>query len=115
MDTRFKAVDTTWEFWIVGDEISDSIKYKLGQGNKSPDVSDQYDENGYRVTVRAVTWAQIIQNARHRLKFVKDQLGYDPTSESGMDYLRVKHGELLPSFALPEIDKSTEPTDVTKQ
>lgn len=105
MDTRFASTDTTWEFWIVGDEIDPVIRHKFGQGNPDADVAEEYEENGYKVTVRGVTWAKIIQNARHRLRFVKDQLGYDPTSESGLDHLRMKHGAVLPSIILPSVEE----------
>lgn len=100
-DTRFAAVNTTWEFWIVGDEIDDRIKHKFGQGNLPNDVYQDYVQEGHHVTIRAVTWAMIIQNARHRMKFVKDALGYDPSSVESIEYLRQRHGKVLPAVALP--------------
>ncbi|MGO1392690.1 hypothetical protein [Agrococcus casei] len=100
-DTRFAAVDTTWEFWIVGDEIDSRIRHKFGQGNLPDDVYQDYVEAGHHVIIRAVTWARIIQDARHRMKFVKDALGYDPTSEASIEYLRERHGKLLPTVLMP--------------
>jgi hypothetical protein len=100
-DARFASVNTKWEFWIVGDEISDKIRHKLGQGNLPPDVVEDYEELQHHVTIHAVTWAQIIQNARHRLKFVRDKLAYDPTTETSLDMLRKRHSELFPSVDLP--------------
>lgn len=100
-DNRFAAVETAWEFWIVGDEIDPRIKHKFGQGNLPDDVYQDYAEDGRHITIRAVTWAHIIQDARHRMKFVKDALGYDPTSEASIDYLRERHGKVLPSVLMP--------------
>lgn len=100
-DGRFAAVNTRWEFWIVGDEISDKVRHRLGQGNLPPDVYQDYEELQHHVTIHAVTWAQIIQNARHRLKFVRDKLAYDPTTEASLDTLRQRHTELFPSLDLP--------------
>ncbi|MFZ2166778.1 MAG: ATP-binding protein [Propionibacteriaceae bacterium] len=100
-DTRFASVDTIWEFWIVGDEIDPKVLYKFGQGTLPPDVFSEFRENGYSISIHGVTWAQIIQNARHRLRFVKDQLGYDPISEASLDTLRKRHGEVLPTILLP--------------
>lgn len=102
-DTRFASVDTIWEFWIVGDEVDPKVLYKFGQGSLPPDVFSAFEENGYTMTIHGVTWAQIIQNARHRMKFVSDQLGYDPTSEAGLETLRKRHSELLPNILLPRV------------
>ncbi len=100
-DTRFASVNTEWEFWIVGDEIEKAVQVELGQGGKEPTVASAYTEQEHSVTIRAVTWAQIIQDARHRLKFVAKQFDYDPAVESGLGYLRKEHGERLPSILLP--------------
>ncbi|RFA10731.1 hypothetical protein B7R54_17105 [Subtercola boreus] len=107
-DNRFAAVQTTWEFWIVGDEIDPRIKHKFGQGNLPEDVYQDYSEDGRRVTIRAVTWARIIQDARHRMKFVKDALGYDPDSEASINYLRERHGKVLPSVFMPKASANDE-------
>lgn len=100
-DSRFAKVNTEWEFWIVGDKIDPVIEVELGQGNLPRDVASRYEKDGHFVTVRAVTWAQVIQNARHRLKFVGSQLDYDPTVEEGLAYLRKVHGERLPTVLMP--------------
>ncbi|RXZ70280.1 ATP-binding protein [Agromyces albus] len=113
-DTRFAAVDTTWEFWIVGDEIDPRIKHKFGQGNLPDDVYQDYAEKGHHVIIRAVTWAQIIQDARHRMKFVKDALGYDPTSVASIDYLRERHGKVLPTVLMPAADPIANGDDPTR-
>ena len=103
-DTRFAAIDTVWEFWIVGDKIDDRIKHKFGQGNLPDDVYQDFEQEGHHITIRAVTWARIIQDARHRMTFVKDALGYDPSSEASIDYLRQRHGKVLPSVLMPAAD-----------
>lgn len=113
-DARFAAVNTRWEFWIVGDEVSDKVRHKLGQGNLPPDVFQDYEESQHHVTIHAVTWAQIIQNARHRLKFVRDKLAYDPTTEASLNTLRERHSAIFPTVELPgavDDDLSASDTD----
>jgi hypothetical protein len=56
----------------------------------------------YPVTIRAVSWAQIIRDARHRLKFVQEALGYGPTNEEVMQHLKEKHGSFLPGVNIEE-------------
>ncbi len=53
----------------------------------------------HNVTIRAVTWAQVLQDARLRLGFVRDFLAYTSTIDASMSYLRRVHGKYLPSSA----------------
>jgi hypothetical protein len=94
-DSRFATVDTTWEFWIVGDELDDSVQLMANQTGREPGVIVHQD--GGRFVVRAVTWAKIIQDARHRLGFVKNALDYAGTAEDAMAYLHRAHGQFLPA------------------
>jgi hypothetical protein len=96
-DPRFAATDTRWEFWIVGDAIKDEIEYEINQENREPGVAVQTP----RMVVRAVTWAKIIQDARHRLKFVQRSLNYNATGDHGMDYLHRTHEKYLPAQRVP--------------
>ncbi|WP_051704167.1 ATP-binding protein [Glycomyces sp. NRRL B-16210] len=92
-DPRFAATDTRWEFWIVGDVIKDELNMMINQANREPGVAVDYNNT----VVRVVTWASIIQAARHRLNFVKHSLDYAATTEGGMDYLHRTHEKYLPS------------------
>jgi hypothetical protein len=99
-DTRFAETNTKWEFWIVGDKIADSARFRTRQRDREPGVTMDTDAP-LRIKVRAVTWAQIIRDAKHRLQFVRESLDYDPTTEAGLEYLRVKHAEYLPDVLKP--------------
>lgn len=91
-DARFAGTDTRWEFWIVGDVIEDSVQMMAKQNNREPGVVVAADN----FVVRVVTWATIIREARHRLKFVRKSLDYSSTTAHGMDYLHRTHGRYLP-------------------
>lgn len=94
-DGRFAMTDTRWEFWIVGDQLDPSTDLLLKQRDREPGVFVTPGEHS--VTVRAVTWAQVLQDARHRLGFVRDSLAYSSTTDASMAYLRRVHGKYLPS------------------
>lgn len=100
-DPRFAETDVRWEFWIVGDTIDKSVKIMAEQNNREPGVV----VDSANFVVRAVTWASIIQDARHKLKFVRESLDYTSTKDHGMDYLRRTHGKYLPGIALTGDDK----------
>ncbi|MFE4198105.1 ATP-binding protein [Paenarthrobacter sp. NPDC056912] len=90
-DGRFDLASTTWEFWIVGDKIANAARMKTARGGVIQEPSAEYP-----VTIRAVSWSQIIRDARHRLKFVQDGLSFGPTNVEVMKHLRQKHGSFLP-------------------
>lgn len=102
-DGRFAGTDTRWEFWIVGDEIKEEVKLMASQKNRESGIV----VDSANFVVRAVTWGQIIQDARHRLTFVRKSLDYTSTQDSGRAYLERVHGQYLPA---PEddTDASTE-------
>lgn len=97
-DPRFAMTDARWEFWIVGDELTDSVTLMADQRNREAGIVVDAQQGGF--VVRAVTWGQIIQDARHRLSFVRNALEYNSTIDTGMAYLRRTHSKYLPGMAL---------------
>jgi hypothetical protein len=93
-DSRFAGLNDSFEFWIVGDQLDGYAKFKATQENQEPGVTVKSANPD--ITVRAVTWAQVIRDARHRMHFVQQALNYDPASEAGMEYLRTRHAEYIP-------------------
>jgi hypothetical protein len=94
-DGRFAMTDTRWEFWIVGDTLDESVELLVSQGDREPGVISVPGK--YPVTVRAVTWAQVIGDARHRLAFVKEALNYSTSTDTALAYLERAHGKYLPN------------------
>lgn len=52
------------------------------------------DADGLRIWV--LTWADVLDAAAHRLKFVRDLLDYQPDAEQALAYLRRTHEKYLP-------------------
>jgi hypothetical protein len=96
-DSRFARIDCRWEFWIVGDVLEPAVVKMANQKGREPGIV--VEEDGF--VVRAVTWAEVIQNARHRLAFVKRALDYQSTVDAGIQYLQRAHGEYLPDLMDP--------------
>ncbi|MFG1909013.1 ATP-binding protein [Kribbella sp. NPDC048928] len=100
-DPRFAGTDTRWDFWIVGDAITDAVAMQANQANREPGIVTISPDGKF--VVRAVTWGKIIQDARHRMSFVRTALEYSTTNDRGLEYLRRAHGRFLPKVAM-EID-----------
>jgi hypothetical protein len=108
-DSRFSGLNDSFEFWIIGDQLDDYAQFKATQENQEPGVTVKSAKPD--ITVRAITWAQVIRDARHRLHFVQQALNYDPDSEAGMAYLRARHARYIPeSIAASAADET--PLDV---
>ncbi|MBN9225468.1 MAG: hypothetical protein ABS63_08650 [Microbacterium sp. SCN 70-27] len=112
-DTRFAETDTKWEFWIIGDKIADNARLRTRQSGRERGVTLESDSP--RIKVRAVTWAQVIRDAKHRLQFVRESMDYDPTTEAGLEYLKVKHAEYLPDVLKPDADAGSQQAVVTAE
>lgn len=86
---RFEKSEVQWDFWIVGAELDDVVERRAHQAGKAPGLVYESDE--HRVKMWAMTWGVLIENARHRLKWVRDQLGYEASEESALAYLKREH------------------------
>lgn len=91
-DERFDQPNATWEFWLVGNEVSKTVEEQRSQENLPYGVVQQSKK--YRLIVR--TWAEVIGDADHRLKFVQKSLQYESSHDVGLASLRDKYAAYLP-------------------
>ncbi|THA08096.1 ATP-binding protein [Rodentibacter pneumotropicus] len=93
-DERFDHSKTKWTFIAVSNELDQFAKREANQRGKRKGVVS--DDAEYNVEVIVMTWAEVINNARARLDFYKEQLSYNVDHNSVDEYLREKHNEYLP-------------------
>jgi Histidine kinase-, DNA gyrase B-, and HSP90-like ATPase len=91
---RFDLNRTRFDFWAISTKITQSVKYQ--RKNSGPDIGqvNMFPELPIRVWVK--TWAEVLHTARHRLRYVQQQLDYAPTEEQSFDYLRRTYADRLP-------------------
>lgn len=99
-DERFDQPNATWEFWLVGNEVSKTVEEQRSQENLPHGVVQKSKK--YQLIVR--TWAEVIGDADHRLKFVQKSLQYESSRDVGLASLRDKYAAYLPSEALGDVD-----------
>jgi hypothetical protein len=93
-DAQFDKTATQWDFWVVSTDMDDAIKRQANQRNREPGLLDDYE--GVNVRIWAKTWGQIIQDATHRLKFVRQQLEYTSGRDQAIQYLHERHRDYVP-------------------
>lgn len=98
-DARFNIRDVDWDFWVVSDEL-DAFAVEMTNKDGLPRGQYHRSKEG-NVRVWAMPWAEIIDNARHRLKFVQHHLNYIVTSDDAVGYLRRTYAQFLPSMDAP--------------
>jgi hypothetical protein len=67
---------------------------------------------------RRVTWAEVLNDAEHRPKFVQKSLQYESDRDSGLASMRAKYASYLPPEALDVVasaadtEEAADPQDV---
>ncbi len=98
-DDRFDMETVEWNFVLVATSLDDLAEAKAQQNDRARGLV--YDKDGVRVWIRK--WSEIISESKHRLKFIRSQLDYDPGAEEALSYLRDRYPDYLPSqLATPE-------------
>jgi hypothetical protein len=92
-DPRFDRLNAQWDFMIVSTDLDEFAWAEASQTGREPGLVWELD--GIRVWARS--WAEIVDAAEYRLNFVKERLGYSPTDELALDYLRRAHAEFVPA------------------
>jgi hypothetical protein len=106
-DERFNQPNVSWRFWIIGNDLDDFVAQKADSPDRAPGVVTQTKR--YRVIAK--TWAQVISDADHRMKFFEESLGMTSGRADGIAYLRQTHDRLLPEVLRADPPAQRLPTE----
>lgn len=87
-DERFSSLPATWNFWVISNELDKHAKRSANQDGRAKGIIDKTSDNGVSVTVWAKEWSQIIQENKHRLKFIQEKLEYSLDRQEGIKHLK---------------------------
>jgi hypothetical protein len=96
-DERFSGVKINWTFVAISNELDDYAKRKANQRDKPR--GQVYDDAEFNIKVCAKEWAEVINDARARLRFVNMQLAYEADQDSAKAYLKKAHAKFIPDTA----------------
>lgn len=94
-DSRFHGVPVRWTFVAISNELDDFASGEANQKNRARGLV--YDDAELNIRVWAKTWSEVLNDARSRLRFFKDQLSYEADRDSAKAYLKAKHEKFLPT------------------
>ena len=104
-DERFHGVPARWTFVAVSNELDEFVDRDSRQRGRP--VGQVYDDAERNVTVWVRPWAEVINDARARLRFVNTQLAYEADRESAKAYLKRTHAKFIPD--LDRLDEEDSP------
>lgn len=96
-DPRFGDA-ATWDFWLIGTEMDNSVARRASQPHLPPGCATDFG-NGTRLWVR--TWQELIDDCRDRLHYFVGHLEYQSDHEHAAQYLVRKHGDRVPKLMRP--------------
>lgn len=103
-DERFDQPNSSWEFWLIGNDALDTVNDARNQQHLPSGVVQQSLK--YTLVVR--TWAEILGDAVHRLKFVQQSLQYASDRDSGLASMRDRYAEYLPEETLKVVSDASD-------
>lgn len=92
-DERFEAVNTRWNFWVVSNAFSKDGRREARQGGRPP--GQVYKSEDGSIEVWCKTWAEILQEASSRMKFVENKLKANIDRESSLKHLQATYEKYL--------------------
>ncbi|GGW04640.1 hypothetical protein GCM10010264_22010 [Streptomyces globisporus] len=98
-DERYRHDEQTrWEFWLVGNSISEEVQWQHPDG---------YVKKDERVTIRIITWGAVIDACEERLRKQQERLNYASDQTRSIDYAQRVHGDAdVVTLLTPRADDS---------
>jgi hypothetical protein len=93
-DPRFNQSNVRWDFWVIGIDLNDDAKSRLKPKHPQSGCFDELQDG--KIVLRARTWADVIDDADYRLRYVRTNIDIEANEQTSRDYLRRKHNENLP-------------------
>lgn len=114
-DERFNGVPARWTFVAISNELDSYAQRRANQREKPK--GQVLDEAELNITVWARSWADVINSARARLRFVNEHLLYEADRDTAKAYLQKTHSKFLPDLAVDvsEIDADVNTEAITAE
>ena len=103
-DERFKHLKTKWNFWVISNDLKPFAEMELKQDKTRKGIIYEIDN----LTIYVKTWGELIQECKHRLEFVRDQLDINIDKTDGLKYLQESYYEYTKDVVLTEDYSETE-------
>ncbi len=90
-DERFKTSKCSWEFVLLGNDLDDFVIQETSSANLPEGCL--FEGNGVRIWVRR--WADVLNDARARYEFFREQLNIEASHTKGLETLKARYPHLF--------------------
>ena len=90
-DERFNTTKCHWEFWLLGNDLDEFVVQETSS-EKLPEGC-LYEGSGVRIWVRR--WADVLNDARARYEFFREQLEIEASHAKGLEAMRTRYPHLF--------------------
>ncbi|MBN2562337.1 MAG: ATP-binding protein [Phycisphaerae bacterium] len=90
-DERFNTSKCSWEFVLLGNDLDDFVVQETSSA-KLPEGC-LFEGDGVRIWVRR--WADVLNDARARYEFFREQLNVEASHTKGLDALKARYPHLF--------------------
>ncbi len=89
-DERFNTSKCSWEFVLLGNDLDDFVVQETSSA-KLPEGC-LYEGNGVRIWVRR--WADVLNDARARYEFFREQFSVEASHTKGLETLKARYPQM---------------------
>lgn len=90
-DERFSTDKCHWEFWLLGNDLDEFVVQETSS-ERLPEGC-LFDGNGVRIWVKR--WADVLNDARARYEFFREQLEVEASHSKGLEALKERYPHLF--------------------
>lgn len=103
-DERFHGIPAKWTFVAISNDLDDFAKREANQRGRPK--GQVFDDAELNITVWVRTWADVINDARAKLRFINQQLSYEADRDSAKEYLHKTHAKFIPDISDLSVDEN---------
>lgn len=96
-DERFRHVKTSWNFWVVSNDLDAFAQVKTRQKDRPRGLVSDADDGRVKVWVK--TWAEILTEGKGRMRFVQEHFQANVDPDRSLKYLKQTYDKYLSGIA----------------
>lgn len=94
-DERFKGIKTTWNFWLVSNDLTPFVENEMNNGQPRGVLQRMTLPDGGSLTIHVRRWSELLHEAQSRLEFIQKELNYEVNRDEALAQLRSTYAEIL--------------------
>ena len=104
-DPRFHGIPARWTFWVISNDMDSFARMDANQANAPRGRISISDDP--KMTIWVKEWSQVLHENKQRLGLFQKHLELQANQDEGLNFLRLRHRELLPTLPISDLNIKT--------